>query len=60
MARDHLNAEAVRAAQGVLTFGFYGVHGPLSGPWESPLHAIAILLWLACAATVYRLRADAA
>jgi hypothetical protein len=48
------------ALAGALTFGFYGVHGPLSGPWESPLHAIAILLWLACAATVYRLRADAA
>jgi hypothetical protein len=47
------------ALAGALALGFYGLHGPLTGPWESPLHAIAVLLWLACAAAVYRLRSDA-
>ena len=44
-----------------ISFGIFGVrdwHGPMGyGPWEAPLHAVSVGLWLSVTAAVYRLRA---
>lgn len=46
------------ALAGAFAMGIYGIHGPVVGPWEAPLHGLAALLWIAVAAAVYQLRAE--
>ena len=58
---------AIATGIGFGIFGLYGIHGgfghpPMTigagvGPFEAPLHAIAVGLWLSVTAAVYRLRA---
>jgi hypothetical protein len=49
---------AIASGIGFGIFGLYGYHGPVAGgPFEAPLHALAVGLWLSVTAAVYRLRA---
>jgi len=50
---------AIATGIGFGIFGIWGYHGGAmaGGPWESPLHAVSVGLWLSVTAAVYRLRA---
>ncbi len=46
------------ALGGPTIMDFDGGHRFGGGPWEAPLHAVAVVLWLAVGAAIYRLRTE--